>query len=156
MLNIQIYLRKYRQIAYYYDIGGKILNVKHRAILIGIGDYTDHTLAGVKNDLHLLARSLSHRNFPESAIKIYPNTHSTLGKLKKLLSQIRAEFDSIDQGIYYLHISASGALSADLSEAGVLPMDGHMLNFDSVLPYREFPRYLPIRSGIQTVVTLDV
>jgi len=127
----------------------------HEAFLIGIREYRDHTIAGVSNDLALLARALKHRHYPPSAIHVFDDTHTTQAQLRQLLAQIGARYADVEQGSCYLHIGASGALSLEPLAGGILPSDGHFTDWSSILPFASLNDYLPLREGIRVTVTLE-
>jgi hypothetical protein len=127
----------------------------HEAFLIGIREYRDHTIPGVSNDLALLARGLQHRNYPPSAIHIFDDTHKTQAQLRELLAQIGAHYAGGEQGSCYLHIAASGALSLEPLAGGILPYDGQLDDWSTILPFASLNEYLPLREGTQVTVTLE-
>ena len=83
------------------------------AFLVGISSYPNDKIRGVSNDLALLAQALRHRNYPDAAIHVHDDTHTTGTELRALLAQIGAQFEGVDEGSCYLHVGASGALSLD-------------------------------------------
>jgi hypothetical protein len=127
----------------------------HEAFLIGIWQYPDHTLAGVSNDLALLARGLQHRNYSPSAIHVFDDTHKTQAQLRELLAQIGARYADVDQGSCYLHIGASGALSLEPLAGGILPSDGNLTDWSTILPFASLNDYLPGREGMRVTMTLE-
>jgi hypothetical protein len=129
--------------------------MKNAAYLIGISQYPDHTNKGVPNDLTLLTQALQHRNYPPTAINVFNDTHTTLAKLHALFSHIQSEYRDVETGTCYLHIGASGTYAENPLRGGVLPSDGDVLDFRTAFPFAALNEYLPVRSGIRVVVTID-
>jgi len=128
---------------------------KNAAFLIGISNHPDHPLAGVPNDLTLLTQALQHRNYSNSTIHCYGDTHTKLAELHALFVQIQNEYREVETGSCYVHIGASGALSLAPLAGGIVPSDGDDMDFRTVFPFAALNEYLPVRDNIRVIVTLD-
>ena len=129
--------------------------MKQAAYLVGIRQYREYVLKGVSNDLALVAQGLRRHGYPEHAIHILDDTHSTLAGLHSLLSRIRSEFAGAAGGSCLLYMSAGGALSLDPLRGGVLPGDGLEEDFRTALSFDELNLLLPTGPGLRVSFILD-
>ncbi len=127
----------------------------HEAYLVGISRYPDHTLQSVPNDLALLAQALEHRGYPSSAIHVFNDTHTTRAALLQLFSDISRRYADVEDGSCYLHIGASGMLSSTPLAGGMLPSDGNLLDWNTAVPFAALNAYLPLREGVNVMLTIE-
>jgi hypothetical protein len=124
------------------------------AFLIGVGNYPDHQVP-VGNDLALLRGALLSRGYRASDVHVFDNSHTTRAALLDMFDSIRRSYASEALDSCYLHISASGVISEDPLEGGILPSDGRSDDFTSGVSFGVLNDCLPLRFGAKSVVTLD-
>ena len=127
----------------------------HEAFLIGIRTYPDHGLPSVANDLPLLAAGLRHQGYAHAALHVFDDTHTTRAALVDLLRHIRARYTGVTDGSCLVHFGASGALSLDPLEGGVLLSDSDPTDFRTALPFAALNEYLPLRPGVRVTTIVD-
>ncbi len=128
---------------------------KNDAFLIGISQYAGYTLRGVANDVALLRRGLRHHRYPPQTIHRLGAAHMTLSELQRHLAALRSAYEQVESGTCLVYVGASGALSLDPLQAGVLPSDGQDETFDTALSWPALGAYLPVRAGLRVTVILD-
>jgi hypothetical protein len=124
------------------------------AFLIGVGKYPDHHVP-VGNDLDLLRRALLSRGYDASNVHVFDNSHTTRIALLELLGTISRISAREGLSSCYVHVSASGVISEDPLEGGILPSDGSVEDFSSGIPFGVLNDYLPLSTAAKSVVTLD-
>lgn len=125
---------------------------QNKAFLIGISQYSDHVLKGVSHDLTLLTNSLRQYGYAADDIYCFSQPYQTLADLHRILKQLRR---SVKRGTCLLYVGASGVLSLNPLQGGILPSDGQEDDLKTALSWSTLNAYLPVHPDIQVTVIID-